>query len=367
MQLALVLQSPPSAGGANHYEKALHNLVKQICDKNNITLHVFSSVEGQKHDQTFSIHESKKDYFKLGLSLLFGREVPFLKKFLRTDFSKKMFLMGIDYVYFASPNKFALDVTLPKIITTVWDLGHRELPTMPETGGNGRWFLREIYYRRTIRMSTYVVTDSEKTIANLERFYGSSSESMVSIGLLPVNHDGGMEPPIFGYSYFLYPAQRWRHKNHSTIIRALKLVIEEQSHLKLVLTGTDKGEGRRTNNLVKRLGLSKAVVDLGFVEEKELVNLEKYAVALLMPSLLGPTNIPPLDALNLGTPVIISDVHEFPPEIQSKMVVVPALDHKKWAEAMIGLLSKPRPVPITHSSYLPLLKLEKLFLSLQVK
>ena len=39
-----------------------------------------------------------------------------------------------------------------------------------------------------------------------------------------------------------------------------------------------------------------------------MASLYKESIALVMPSYFGPTNIPPLEAFNLGVPVLYSDL-----------------------------------------------------------
>jgi glycosyltransferase involved in cell wall biosynthesis len=56
--------------------------------------------------------------------------------------------------------------------------------------------------------------------------------------------------------------------------------------------------------------MSSHVHFLGYVEDKAIPALYKHSLALIMASYFGPTNIPPLEAMMLGTPVIASDVHK---------------------------------------------------------
>ena len=49
--------------------------------------------------------------------------------------------------------------------------------------------------------------------------------------------------------------------------------------------------------------------------DNEIVALYKKSIALVFPDLLGPTNIPPLEAIVLGTPVICSNVFSMPEQI----------------------------------------------------
>ena len=47
---------------------------------------------------------------------------------------------------------------------------------------------------------------------------------------------------------------------------------------------------------------------IGFAPNEEIYSLYKSALAMVMPTYFGPTNIPPLEAFAVGTPVIYSDL-----------------------------------------------------------
>jgi glycosyltransferase involved in cell wall biosynthesis len=49
---------------------------------------------------------------------------------------------------------------------------------------------------------------------------------------------------------------------------------------------------------------------LGFVTREEYYALLKCSAGLVFPSMIGPTNLPPLEAQILGKPMSISDFHE---------------------------------------------------------
>ena len=48
---------------------------------------------------------------------------------------------------------------------------------------------------------------------------------------------------------------------------------------------------------------------LGFISDMEIINLYNGALGLVMPSYFGPTNIPPIEAIMLNCPVVVSDVY----------------------------------------------------------
>ena len=71
-----------------------------------------------------------------------------------------------------------------------------------------------------------------------------------------------------------------------------------------MLCGSDRGARSSVEALIAQYGLADQVSILGFVDSAELGALYRGALALVMPSYFGPTNLPPLEAWSVGTPVI---------------------------------------------------------------
>ena len=53
-----------------------------------------------------------------------------------------------------------------------------------------------------------------------------------------------------------------------------------------------------------------------------MISFYKYAVALVMPTFFGPTNIPPLEAFALGCPVITSNIYGIPEQVGDAALLV---------------------------------------------
>jgi len=86
---------------------------------------------------------------------------------------------------------------------------------------------------------------------------------------------------------------------------ALALLRDEgQTSFRLVLCGSNRGAERPIEHLVAEFGVSDLVSVLGFVDSTDLGALYRNATALVMPSYFGPTNLPPLEAWSVGTPVV---------------------------------------------------------------
>jgi glycosyltransferase involved in cell wall biosynthesis len=178
-------------------------------------------------------------------------------------------------------------VSQPPAATTILDLQHEFLPeNFP------RWELayRRYLYGASARRSAIVIAISEHARQTLIERLGLEPERVRTIHL-------GVDLERFAPGdeqrepFLLYPANRWKHKNHETLFRALALLPE----YKLVLTGYE--------------GAVPDGVDLrGRVSPDELASLYRRASALVFPSLYEGFGQPVLEALASGCPVACSDL-----------------------------------------------------------
>lgn len=342
-KLGLILGARPSSGGGFSYEVALRETLESICDELEISLQMFHF----NNNQLFRIHRDGaiKTISEPRRERLWGvvRGLANKSRPSESDFYDRYFRSeGFELLYFASPNRLAEKIEGTPIVSTIWDLGHRDLPEFPEFRGR-LWRAREALYQSTLPRSFHTFTDSESTRTRIVDIYGLVPQRVSSIGLL-YESKAEVDPAVAKASpmegrYFVYPAKKWAHKNHHVVLAALAQVLGHFPDAKLVLTGHD---GSAFEDLVeeriRRWGLTDNVVDLGYVNEAELDGLVRNAVALLMPTFLGPTNIPPLHALSVGTPVIASDRHSFDGRIQESLRLVPPTSPDAWAAQMLDAL-----------------------------
>jgi glycosyltransferase involved in cell wall biosynthesis len=125
-----------------------------------------------------------------------------------------------------------------------------------------------------------------------------------------------------------YPAQFWPHKNHARLVQALGLLKRER-HFKIpvVFCGSHTEEIREHTfhevmSLSSQLGLEKEVHYLGFVPDEDMSGIYAAAVALVMPTFFGPTNIPILEAWAFGCPVLTSDIRGVREQVQEAAILV---------------------------------------------
>lgn len=223
----------------------------------------------------------------------------------------------IDLIYFLSPSGLALKTEKMNYVFTVWDLCHRDMPEFPEVSKNGVFESRENLYKKALPKAIKVFTDSEVGKKKLVHRYSLDENRIMVLHYLPSvavrNAKAETEIKIkhkYGLTrdYVYYPAQFWGHKNHIYVLEGLK-VLKEKYNVKIdaIFSGEDKGNLSFVLKRAKELNIADQVHYIGFVANEEIPCLYEQSLALVMPTYLGPTNIPPLEAFALGVPVLYSD------------------------------------------------------------
>lgn len=237
---------------------------------------------------------------------------------IEKSITKKLDSAGIQFVYNLGVNEFvSLDIPF---LSTVWDLAHRNLPFFPEVSSHGEFNKRETRYRQIISRAAFISVESESGKNDLVFYYQKKPDNIIVMPLFPgpvVNIKSTIEEQsqwlnqknLTAKQFLFYPAQFWPHKNHINLLKAICILKKEYNiELPLVLTGSDKGNLEYIRAKIKELNLQSQVHILGFLELKEIYILYKNAFTLVMPTFLGPTTMPVLEALHLNCPIICSDL-----------------------------------------------------------
>lgn len=99
--------------------------------------------------------------------------------------------------------------------------------------------------------------------------------------------------------YLLYVGNAHPHKNVENLIKAAEIL-----KLKLVLVGNDEF-------FYPRLPKSKYVEVVGSVPNSQIAHWYRHATALVTASKMEGFGIPPLEAMSVGCPAIVSDIPVF--------------------------------------------------------
>jgi glycosyltransferase involved in cell wall biosynthesis len=231
-------------------------------------------------------------------------------------------------------------------ITTVWDLQHRLQPYFPEVSISGQWDNREKFYLKMLRQAAFIITGTEVGKAEIEKFYHVPAERIKVVPFFTPQFTSTSnltdQDIIKKYNlpnqYLFYPAQFWTHKNHIGLLLAIKLLKEKYDiELPLVFVGSDQGNESYVREMVQKLNLSQQVYFLGFVPQEDMVNLYGHAFALTFMTFFGPDNLPPLEAMALGCPVIASNVSGAKEQLGDAALLVDPKKPEEIAEAIKSL------------------------------
>jgi glycosyltransferase involved in cell wall biosynthesis len=79
------------------------------------------------------------------------------------------------------------------------------------------------------------------------------------------------------------------------------------------------------------------VIITGYVPDEDLAAVYSGATAFLFPSLAEGFGIPPLEAMQCGTPVIAANTTSIPEVVGDAGILLPPTDETAWCQAMLQI------------------------------
>lgn len=258
----------------------------------------------------------------------FGKEVSYNDALIEEKIDLVWFLGGFE------------ETSLPYVFT-VLDLAHRRYPEFPEVSIQGWSFEeREVFFNKAIPRAYRVIVGTNAGAAEIHEGYRVLNEriKVIPFSATPLpKFEEKVEKVTF--PYFLYPAQFWPHKNHIVLLEALSELRKSSGSVPdLVFVGSDKGNLKYIQKRADELNLSDKVIFPGFVSRSQLRWLYLNSSALLFPSFFGPDNLPPLEAFQLGCPVLASDIYGASEQLGAGALLISPTDSSAWAMAMRSIL-----------------------------
>lgn len=240
---------------------------------------------------------------------------------------------------------------IPYILNN-WDLAHYSTYAFPEILDDNGFKRRNSWYTEIMTDALFVCSETQagkKEMAHYLNFnpdkikvlpiFSSNifiNKQLVAGTQLDILNKMGLKAQQF----FFYPAQFWAHKNHYNLIKAFQRFRQHFTDFKLVFCGSDKGNLSHIKNVVETLQLNESVLFCGFIEDDELFTLYKNANALIMPTLLGPSNIPPIEALFLNCPVLCSDLEGHREIMNDAALYFDPLNDASILDSMVAIVNE---------------------------
>lgn len=355
MRIGVILNYNPRAntgGGYSYIQRLIYNL-KKI---QNIELYyiVFNSNVTQSKDFNYIYINNNKSIslliFKIIIKFLNLLNIKIFNKFyykLLYKSHEKIFKQhNIKILYYPTPS--LNNYNFP-YISTYWDIGHKSTYSFPELVLNNEFEKRDTFFKSTYQKSFAIFCESNTGKNELVNYEGINPDRIYLLSMFPgsiidetldeenqnkilVTHN------LEKNKFFFYPAQFWSHKNHYTLVKAFSSFKKVYPNFKLVLTGSDKGNLIYIKKVIHSLGIEKDIILLDFVCNKYLYTFYINTAALVFPSLLGPTNMPLLEAQYLNVKIICSNLIGHMEQLENHALFFNPLDYKDICIKMLEIL-----------------------------
>ena len=257
--------------------------------------------------------------------------------------------LDVDVFWSTTPNYFTRFDT--RSIATVCDVN----PILPDERNFISHTYRAVRFRRRVkkvfRRNWRVATDSEDARTRLTAEFSSGADKL---GVVPLYADPslkrisnstrdkllaelGLEA---GYLYFVGGFRQ--HKNWSGLIKAYgRLPGKLRNQHPLVFSGSVGRDLSLAQRLMQDLGITDNVRILGETPEQYLAALYSGAEIFVFPTFMEGFGLPPLEAMQCGTPVIATDRTAVPEVLGDAPLYIEPDDPADIARAIQEVLADP--------------------------
>ena len=235
------------------------------------------------------------------------------------------------------------------------DLQYRHHPEL-YPAESAAWF--ESYNRRHSATAARILVMSESVHEDVRRFFPevASKTRVVRVPSVPTS-EWWVVPPSEASAlyalpprYFVISNQVAAHKNHRTIIEAMRILRDRGVKTQLVCTG--RTEDYRDPLFfpalceeLSRDGMDAQVRFLGVVPRAHHIAILRGAICILQPSIFEGWGLAVADAKSLAKPVLASDIGAHREQQHPHARYLPAREPEAWAAAMAEALGQLPPGP----------------------
>jgi glycosyltransferase involved in cell wall biosynthesis len=230
------------------------------------------------------------------------------------------------------------------IVATIPDIQERFFPQYFTTD---QLAARAYCYPYTSHAVTTLLTLSEFSKRTMCEAFGVAPARVRAIHLAPSDDIVGVRPdwpaqlgPL-PERYVFYPANLYPHKNHKTLLEALRILNTERGiDCACLLTGRAVEPGTDIHAETAARGLGEKVRWLGHVSGSTLRYLYEHAVAVCFPSEFEGFGMPLAEAMLCGCPVVATPAASIP-EIVGDAALLVECTPQAFADAVARLLIDP--------------------------
>lgn len=215
------------------------------------------------------------------------------------------------------------------VVVTIHDMTHELFPKM--------WSRHDRtpeYKRRAVERARHVICVSHSTKRDLMKLYGVP-ETKITVTHLGFSKMSAAEAPPFSSEapYILYVGSRGGYKNFDTFLAAFASSTFLKNNFNIIAFGGGALSSDEVG-LLEQHRIPLRQIHMATGDDSALGAAYKNATMLVYPSLYEGFGLPPLEAMNMGCPVVASNAGPMPEVAGGAAVMVDPYDLRAVRHAM---------------------------------
>jgi glycosyltransferase involved in cell wall biosynthesis len=259
--------------------------------------------------------------------------------------------------YYLKKNKLKVDIIhSPESSTPFTKLSNKKIITVhdiipfyfPETFTKVTEYRYKLLLQRAINSSDRIITVSENTKNDLINKFKIPEDKIRVIPLaanenfrkLDENETSKIKSKYnINFPFILYVGTLEPRKNIPNLLNAYYKLKKQGINHKLVIAGGKGWKYKEIFETIEKLNLQNEVIFTGYVPDEDLPGFYNAADLFVYPSLYEGFGLPPLEAMQCGTPVITSNTSSLPEVVGAAGITVNPYDVDELANKMYEVLT----------------------------
>ncbi|UXM85418.1 glycosyltransferase family 4 protein [Methanococcus aeolicus] len=329
MKIGIIANSlnPPRTGVGN----VLYNVLKNIPKRKYKNFYLINYEKNNIFPETNKI--IIKNPFKMAKTFLWYQTLPMKNELKELDIIHNPYQLP---TFFNFKQKYILSVL--DIIQILF----------PKEIKKSVYISQKIMLSKSIQSADKIISISHHTKNDIIKHFKIPKDKIKVIHLAanenykPLNEkeiDKIKQKYNLNYPFILYVGTLEPRKNIPTLLKAFYKLKKRGIIHKLVITGKKGWKYKSIFETIEKLNLQKDVIFTGYVPDEDLPALYNAADLFVYPSIYEGFGLPPLEAMQCGTPVITSNTSSLPEVVGDAGIMVNPYDVDELANKMYEVLT----------------------------
>jgi len=226
-----------------------------------------------------------------------------------------------------------------KLLVTIHDLFHVALPHL--VGGFHKRLYAKYMFKAVLNKANTIITNSDFTKSEFLRLIGSPKYPIITtyLGVDEEWRNVKKNPSPYSWPFLLFVGNVKPHKNLKTLIKAFEIIKDRIPH-HLIIVGKKDGFITKDKKILHYTrGIDTRISFTGHINDALLKQYFSHADLFVFPSYYEGFGLPPLEAMAIGCPSIVSQIPSLIEVCGEAVHYFNSNDAQNLAEKMLNLIN----------------------------